>query len=208
MTRRVAALEAASGAAFLVVTALVWHGSFDRIDQDAVSHLMPWLVPSRDVGTSIGDLTLPRTRSTFGATLVSLWVYPASVLVSLVLVLAASLVLARRGRMRQAASWVGAWLAVNAVEVLGKAIVTRPALYSGGLHVVGFDQSYPSGHTVRALVAAAAVASVWPRARPVLAWALTVPVALVALGDHTPTDVAGGLLLAVAIVATVLARRG
>jgi membrane-associated phospholipid phosphatase len=208
VTRRIAALEAASGAAFLVVTVLVWRGSFDRLDQEAVSHLMPWLVPNHHHGTSLGDLTLPPTRSTLAATLVSLWTYPASVLVSFALVLAASLALARRGRPRQAAAWLGGWLAANVVEVLGKAIVTRPALYSGGLHVVGFDQSYPSGHTVRALVAAAAVASVWPRARPMLAWALIVPVALVALGDHTPTDVAGGVLLAVGIVATVLARGG
>ncbi len=122
-------------------------------------------------------------------------------LVSFVLVLAASLALARRSRPRQAASWLGAWLAGNVVEVVGKAIVSRPALYAGGLHVVGFDRSYPSGHTIRALIAAAAAASVWPRFRPLLAWALTVPVALVVLGDHTPTDIAGGLLLAVALVA-------
>jgi membrane-associated phospholipid phosphatase len=33
------------------------------------------------------------------------------------------------------------------------------------------------------------------------AWALLVPVALVLLGDHTPTDVVGGVALAACLIA-------
>jgi membrane-associated phospholipid phosphatase len=42
---------------------------------------------------------------------------------------------------------------------------------------------------------------VWRRAgRPALAWAVGVACALVAIGDHVPTDVLGGALLAAALV--------
>jgi len=74
-------------------------------------------------------------------------------------------VIQRRGRARAAYAWAGAWLAGNIVEVLCKSTLTRPALYSRGLHVVAFDSSFPSGHTVRSIVVAGAIATAFPAAR-------------------------------------------
>jgi len=86
-------------------------------------------------------------------------------------------------------------LAAVAVEVVCKELIVRPALYIGAHHVVAFDSSFPSGHTLRAVIVAAAL---WPLLR---AWATVWAVVSIALlelaGWHTPTDVAGGVLLAV-----------
>ncbi|HZC30218.1 MAG TPA: hypothetical protein VE261_01790, partial [Gaiellaceae bacterium] len=93
------------------------------------------------------------------------------------------------------------WAIGNVVEELCKLTLTRPALYHGGIHLVAFDHSYPSGHTIRAVVLAAA----WPPARP---WAVAAIAMLEIGGFHVPTDIAGGLLLAAALLAgRRLARR-
>jgi membrane-associated phospholipid phosphatase len=47
---------------------------------------------------------------------------------------------------------------------------------------------------------AAALAWTWRRTRLALVWAASVPVALVVHGDHTPTDVAAGALVAVGLL--------
>ena len=93
-----------------------------------------------------------------------------------------------------AAVWAVLWVAANVLELLGKLIVERPNLYLHGMHVSGFDHSLPSGHTLRSLVVATALAATWRTGRAALAWAATIPFALVVLGDHTPTDVVAGLL--------------
>jgi membrane-associated phospholipid phosphatase len=162
---------------------------------------MPWLVPDNQ-GTTIAGLTLPQTTWSLGGSLVDLWTYPAAVLPSALLVLAAALALRRSGRAGAAGAWAAAWLAANAAEVAVKAAVERPTLHSSsGIDLSGLDHSYPSGHALRALVAAAALTAAWRRAAPALAWALSVPVALVLLGDHTPTDVVGGVLFALCVIA-------
>jgi membrane-associated phospholipid phosphatase len=192
---------AVSAAAFAALGVVVDAGGLRHLDQHAASHWMPWLVPD-DHGTTIAGLTLPQTTWSLGGSLVDVWTYPAAVLPSALLVLAAALALRRSGRAGAAGAWAGAWLAANAVEVAVKAAVERPTLHSSsGIDLTGLDHSYPSGHALRALVAAAALTAAWRRAAPALVWALSVPVALVVLGDHTPTDVAGGVLLAVSIIA-------
>ena len=139
---------------------------------------------------------LPETRSTLGGTLVGLWTYPASPFISLVVVLLCARFLERRA----AVAVVALWVVANAIELTGKLTITRPSI-----DVANLRDSFPSGHTVRALVLAAVLAWTWRRAgAPALAWALTVPLALVALGDHVPTDVIGGALLAASLI--LLAR--
>ena len=194
-------VAAASAVLFLLLAALVAHGSLTRIDQHAVAHLMPWAHPPFRGGTSIAGLFLPRTEPTAVGTVVSFATYPASVLPSALLVGWAALVLRARGLVLPALAWTGAWLAGNAVEVIGKAVLERPALTSHGVHVASFDHSYPSGHALRAAIVAAAVTWTWRRAWPALVWALGVPFALVAIGAHTPSDVVGGLLAAFALIA-------
>jgi membrane-associated phospholipid phosphatase len=187
------ALALLAGAAFLALAGLVWAGTLSGLDNHAIHHWMPWArPPGRHRLVSLRAAFLPETRSTLGGTLVGLWAYPASPFVSLVLVLLCARFLERRAALAVLALWVVA----NAIEVAGKLTITRPSI-----DIANLRDSFPSGHTVRALVLAAAVGWTWRRAGPaVLAWALTVPLALVALGDHVPTDVIGGALLAACLI--------
>jgi membrane-associated phospholipid phosphatase len=180
------ALAAISFALFLLTAILVDHGSFHGVDQYAVDHWMPWLHPHRHGSLfSVGSLIVPETRPTLAGTLVALWTYPASVVPSGIVV---AIVCRARGWL-----WPGVlWVAANVVELAGKEIVHRSALRVHDAGFPGFDHSLPSGHTLRSLVLALVVVAAWRRAWPVAAWAVTIPVALVLIGDHVPTDVVAG----------------
>ena len=184
MRRRLAVIPFAL---FVALAALVAAGVFHGLDQYAVDHWMPWLQAKSHPLVAIGTLFVPETRWTLGGTLAALWTYPASVLPS---ALVAGYATWRLRDPRPAALWVVA----NAVELAGKLAVERPALYTHGRHITGFDHSLPSGHTMRSLVVAWSLAALWRRGRLAYAWALTVPFALVVTGDHTPTDVVAGAL--------------
>lgn len=191
--------------AFVALAVVVAAGTAHGIDRYAVEHWMPWREPPHHGLINIKTLFVPDTRWTAAGTVTALLTYPASPVVSALLVLGCALLLRRRGHVHAAVALCVVWLVANVVELAGKAIVARDPIENA------FRHSYPSGHTVRACIVAAAVATVWPRARlPVAAWAVVVvPVALVLLGNHTPTDVVGGLLLALALLAataTPLAR--
>jgi len=131
---------------------------------------------------------------------------PGQAVLSLLLVLLAAWRLRERGRPGAAMLWPAAWLIAVAVELVLRHTLTRPALYRGGVHLTAFDMSWPSGHALRCALVAAALATAWPRLRAALAaWLGAVAVLLVLAGFHTPTDVAGGLLLATAAAAGVVA---
>jgi membrane-associated phospholipid phosphatase len=180
--RRAAAV--AFSLAFVVLAALVAHGTFTSVDQYAVDHWMPW---SQSRGLTFAALIVPDTRHTLGGTLVCLWTYPAAVVPS-------ALVVGALAWFRRALFAPVLWIAANALELAGKLIVSRPHLYAHGVHVSSFDNSLPSGHTLRALVVAAALATAFRLGWLGYAWALTMPVALVLIGAHVPTDVVAGLL--------------
>jgi membrane-associated phospholipid phosphatase len=127
---------------------------------------------------------------------------PGQVLISFLLVAAASWGLWRSGRVDAAVAWLAAWLLAVAAELIYRHALTRAPLYRAGAHLVGFDNSWPSGHALRCALVAAALAAAWPRLRLPLAVWLAAAVALTELaGFHTPTDVLGGLLLATVAVA-------
>jgi membrane-associated phospholipid phosphatase len=87
-------------------------------------------------------------------------------------------------------------LGAVAVEGLSKAVLHGPALYHGGLHIAAFDSSFPSGHSLRAVILGGAVAILWPRLRLLaIAWVLAAITLLLLAGWHTPTDIAGGVVL-------------
>jgi membrane-associated phospholipid phosphatase len=131
---------------------------------------------------------------------------PGQVLISLALVLVASRQLWLQGRVEAAVAWPAAWLLASAVEVVFRHTLSRPNLYRDGVHLLGFDTSWPSGHTLRAALVAAALASAWPRLRvPLAIWFVAVVVLLETAGFHTVTDVAGGLLLATVAAAGAVA---
>ena len=136
---------------------------------------------------------------------------PGQVVISLLLVAAVAWRLWARGRAEAAVCWTAAWLVAVAVEVVCRHTLTREPLYRHGVHLVGFDASWPSGHALRCALVAAAVAASWPRLRiPLAIWLVAVVVLLELAGFHTPTDLVGGLLLAsaAAAAAVVVERSG
>jgi len=194
---RARAVAALSLVALAVLAGLVFTGALTGLDDYAIARWMPWLRPSAPTLIHIRTVFLPETRSTAGATLVALWTYPASPLISALVVATCAYALDRRNARRRAVGVVALWITANVLELIGKAGLTRPAL-----DVASFRHSFPSGHSLRACIVAAAVAWTWRRAGiAAAAWAATVPIALVALGDHTPTDVIGGVLLASCLIA-------
>jgi membrane-associated phospholipid phosphatase len=201
---RALAFVAAALAAF---TGVVLAGWMTRIDDWAIDHVMPGLDPHSDVGivNSTGLWRPFPLDAPWWQKLLDVDLYPASFLVSGVLAVTCCVLLARRGRLVPAGVWLAAWLGANAVELAGKVGLERPDVrWSNGtppVHVAPFDHSYPSGHTARAVVLAALLAYAFPRVRVIAAaWAVLVPAALVVAGDHTVSDVVGGLLLGLLLV--------
>ena len=181
------------------------------LDQWAVDHAMPFAGPPGPPPTLLESL-VPLLHAGFhpvGAGVAQIVTLPGQALISLLLVLAASWRLWKSGRVEAALAWPAAWLVGTAVELLFRHTLTRPALYRNGVHVVAFDSSWPSGHALRCTIVAAALAAAWPRLRlPLAVWLVAVLVLLVLAGFHTPTDVAGGLLLAtVALAGAALLSR-
>lgn len=198
----------AGAALFALLAVLVAAGAFTWLDRYAVSHLMPWLSPQHHPFVTISSLTLPSLGHSAAHAVLDLYTYPAAFVPSGALVLLCAWRLGARGDTQAGLTWCALWVAGNAVELIGKLGVERPALHQGPVHVTAFDHSLPSGHTIRSLVVAAALAWTWRRGRLAFAWAAGVPFALVALGAHTPTDVVGGVLVAVFLAGWAPARAG
>jgi len=192
---------------FALLAALVEAGALSRLDQFSLDHLMPALSPPpRGSGSVLTGLYRPFGPGTaWWVVILDLWTFPCSVLVS-ALVLATLLVVSRRrGGTLLALTLAGAWCAGNAVELLGKGVIRRPALYltRGGvrIHIPAFDGSFPSGHMIRGAIVLAALALLVPRARSVLRfWYALVAPFLVLSSAHTPSDVLGGLLVGLVLV--------
>jgi membrane-associated phospholipid phosphatase len=197
-----------AAAAFAALSALVAGGALTRLDQWAVDHAMTDVHRAGTTPT-LADALVPLLHTDFGSPLsvaASAVTAPASLVLSLLLVGACCVTMRRRGRVRAGYAWAAAWLAGNAVEALCKSTLSRPALYRHGLHVVAFDSSFPSGHTIRSILVAAAFAAAWPATRVWgAAWAAASLALLEADAMHTPSDIAGGLLLSALLVAA--ARR-
>ena len=177
-------------AAFAALAILVAAGVFTGLDQWSVDHLMPGGTFENGDNGILGSLVPLYGNGwdnaySVAANIVTL---PASLLISLALV---------AWRSRVLAAFL---LAGTAVEALCKEVLDRPPLYDGAHHIVGFDSSFPSGHTLRAVIVAAAFANPWAAA-----WAVASIVLIQLAGWHTPTDIAGGLI--VAALALLGARR-
>ena len=197
-----------AAAAFAALSALVAGGGLTRLDQWAIDHAMTD-VRVTGAKATLADALVPLLHTDFGSPLdvvTGVVTAPASLILSFVLVAGCCVAMQHRGRVRAAYAWAGVWLAGNIVEVLCKSTLTRPALYSRGLHIVAFDSSFPSGHTVRSIVVAGVIATAFPAARRwVAAWTCCCIALLEADAWHTPSDLAGGVLLAALLLAA--ARR-
>jgi membrane-associated phospholipid phosphatase len=207
-------LASLAASLFVVLAVLVGADVLTRLDQWSVDHLMPGLtsiagtVHLLDSAFPIFDPSKHHGHEAISAVTYGV-VWLASAVPSLVLVAAAMSRLRSRGQGHLALRLGLAFVAVNAVELTGKTMIARHALFAtaGGksIHVRAFDSSFPSGHMSRAIVLAACLIVCFPRARlAAFLWAAVVAMLLVAGGWHTPSDVAGGLALGVtaSLVAT------
>jgi membrane-associated phospholipid phosphatase len=200
-----------SAAAFTALAGLVASGATTGIDQWAVEHAMP-LAGAASSAPSTLESIVPLLDAPFhplGVGVTEIVTLPGQVVFSLLLVLVAARRLWTRGRVEAAVCLTAAWFVAVAVELVFRHTLTREPLYRDGVHLVGFDSSWPSGHALRCGLVAAALAAAWPRLRiPLAIWLAAVVVLLELAGLHTPTDLVGGLLLASAAVAGALAVEG
>jgi membrane-associated phospholipid phosphatase len=198
-------------AAFVVLAALVAAGAVTGLDQYAVDHLMPGLYPyvTHRFGGPFGLRPDPLNPNRIVNRIADAVARPATI--EIVTPVVVVVLLAAKRLRASRLHWAGVFAALIAIELIGKHVIHRPALHTtaayGSAHVWKFDSSFPSGETERAVFLAALLAAAWPRLRllPVL-WAAAVVLLLVAAGTHTPTDVAGGLLVSLGLV--LLCRQG
>jgi membrane-associated phospholipid phosphatase len=197
--RRSAAVLAA---AYATLAVLVATGALTRVDQWGVDHLMP-SASFRHAQAGWLEAAVPLLHQRFDSPLsiaTDVVTLPVAALVSLAIVLAASRV--------AGTGLVVAWALGSAIELLCKHVLVRPALHDGSFHIAAFDSSFPSGHALRAVLVAFAIARSWPRVRPLaVAWVVASVVLLQLAGWHTPSDLAGGLLLGGLAVLSLLGLR-
>jgi len=190
-------VAAAAVAAFAALAGLVASGVLNGLDQWAVDHAMPFAGGSSASPTLL-ESVVPLLHAQFdplGAAVAQVVTLPGQVVISFLLVVVAA------AKLRKA-TWVAAWIVAVGVELVFRLDLTRPALDRHGVHLVAFDTSWPSGHALRSALVAAAFAAAWPRLQiPLGVWLAAVAVLLELAGFHTPTDIAGGLLLAAAAAA-------
>jgi membrane-associated phospholipid phosphatase len=205
VSRRRAALAVATAYAALAV--LVAAGAVSGVDQWAVDHLMPGRPGARPGPPTLAEAAVPLLHASWTplvdavANVVTL---PAQAVIASVLAAVCCLVLRRRGRPGAALVWGLAWVAGNGIEVLCKSTLDRPLLHAGGVALTGLQSSYPSGHTLRSILLAALVATIWPAAgRWAFLWAAATLVLLELSGVHVPSDIIGGFLLAVLAILLV-----
>ena len=188
---------------FAALGTVVAAGVLNPLDQWACDHLMPLAGPPTGGPPSLLESLVPLFHASWhpvGVAVTQIVTLPGQVLISFALVAAGAWKL-------RAPAWIVAWLGATVVEFVIRHVLTRPALYRGGVHVTAFDSSWPSGHALRCALVAVVFAAAWPRARTALvAWLVASVVLLELAGFHTPTDIAGGLLLA-GLAARVLRER-
>ena len=199
---------AALAAAYAALAALVVGGTVTGIDQWSVDHLMPGL-SGGSVKPTLLEAVVPLLHAGWHTALGvvgNVVTLPAQVAISTVLAGACCVVLRRRGRRRAAVAWAAVWLVANAVEVCFKAVLERPLLESHGRPLYAFASSFPSGHTLRSVLLAALIGAAWPGTRLWAALWAGASLALLELdGFHVPSDIAGGVLLA--LLGVAVARR-
>ena len=199
-------------AAFLVLTGLVAAHALRPVDRYAVHHLMPYA--SDSVAGTIAPSEpenavkpIVHGHRSPAQSIAALAFAPADSISALLLAAAATVVVRRRrGPWRAGLVWIAALVAGLAVEGLGKMLIPQIKFtYSSvvlGVKIVG---TYPSGHTMRSVIVAIMITSLWPRLRPLaIAWVLYITAVLELGGLHVPSDIAGGYLIGGALAVAAL----
>ena len=205
-------MVAAVGLAALAVLVATGHAaSFDQWSADSLMPYQdrPLAEPSLwdQLMSPLAAVTRPGndfpSRLLFAATV------PAAPLAAFVAAAVGIFALATRGQPRRALVWTLALVSCAIAEAGIKALVERPLIHKydvvqqASVTKDSFNHSFPSGHTVRGVLLAFLFAELVPAIRPLLAaWLVVMSASLVAASMHTPTDVAGGVLLA--LVALVM----
>jgi membrane-associated phospholipid phosphatase len=199
-------------AAFVVLTGLVAAHALRPVDRYAIDHLMPYasdsvagtIAPSEPQNAvkpiAHGHRSLPQS-------IAALAFAPADSISALLLAALTTVVIRRRrGPWRAGLVWIAALFAGLAVEGLGKLLIPQVKFtYSSVVLGVKIEGTYPSGHTMRSVIVATMIASLWPRVRPfAIAWVLYVTAVLELGGLHVPSDIAGGYLIGGALAAAAL----
>jgi membrane-associated phospholipid phosphatase len=183
---------------------LVASGALNGFDQWACDHLMPLAGGTAGGPPTFLESLVPLFHASWhpaGVAVTQIVTLPGQVVISFVLVAVGA------WRLR-APVWIAAWLGATTVEFAIRHVLTRPALYRHGVHITAFDSSWPSGHALRCALVAVVLAAAWPRARTALvAWLVASAILLEVAGFHTPTDVAGGLVLALLACGAAAAAR-
>ena len=188
--------------AFCLLAGLVAGGELSAIDTYAVHRLMPFGAGIGHTQTSLFERLVAYKGDQFH--LGQALRLPASVLGSVAATIVGCSILWRRGRRSLAVLSLTALFLENVVETVGKLLIAKPPIYvstNGSPLLVGFRHSFPSGHAARAAIVAAVAAFVWRRVWPLFAaWVVVVVVSAELDAIHTPSDLAGGLLLSSALI--------
>jgi len=133
---------------------------------------------------------------------------PAELTVSALILFAALVGL--RKRKRVATVWLAVYAVSLGTEIVGKALVTTPFAAPNTLVGTSITQgSFPSGHSMRVIVLAGALATAWPRSRWLAALWASATVALIEVsGMHSPSEVFGGVLGGLALIGAAWAAGG
>jgi membrane-associated phospholipid phosphatase len=205
-------------AAFAILTVAVAAHALRPVDRFGIDHLQEF-APENVAGTIAPALPqralepiIEGHRSPAEAVAAIVFA-PADSISALVLAAgAAGLLLVRRRPWTVAAVWPAAVAGGLLVEALGKRFIPQiqfspPSTTFG----ITLQNTYPSGHSMRAVIIAAMVTAFWPRLRPIaVAWVVYVVAVLELGGLHVLSDIAGGLLVggALACVAVALQSGG
>jgi membrane-associated phospholipid phosphatase len=176
------ALAAVLFAALVILGAAVRQGRLESLDHFASMHLQP---------LRKGDW--------------SLLTAPAGPVAAPLLLLAGAMAVRRPARVRVA--WILVFAAGVAIEVVGKRLVVRAHVNADRLPWHAHD-GFPSGHTMRGVIVAGALAAAWPAARiPLVVWAVSNAALVETTGMHPLSEVVGGLLGGAALVACMWTSR-
>jgi membrane-associated phospholipid phosphatase len=199
-------------AAFLVLTGLVAAHALRPVDRYAMDHLMPYA--SDSVAGTIAPSEpenavkpIVHGHRSLAQSIAALAFAPADSISALVLAgVATAVIRRRRGPWRAGLVWIAALLTGLAVEGLGKLLIPQIKFtYSSVVLGVKIEGTYPSGHTMRSVIVATMIVSLWPRVQPfAIAWVLYVTAVLELGGLHVPSDIAGGYLIGGALAVAAL----